>query len=164
MKIITGDRPVQRRTHGTNSGYKTCHCCDCRRAHAESLRRFRSGRSDKILDATGCRRRLQALQALGWSSSKIGRVAGINPGSIQRLLRAQQVRSSTAALVGRAYDDLSMKVGPSTAVRELARRKGWPPPLAWDDDTIDRPDAVPHGALTTRSTRSRATDAVRVAS
>ncbi len=30
-----------------------------------------------------------------------------------------------------------------TRAKAMAERYGWPPPLAWDDDTIDDPDAQP---------------------
>ena len=36
--------------------------------------------------------------------------------------------------------------------RSTAKRKGWAPPMAWDDDTIDDPQAKPVG-LRTRKAR-----------
>jgi hypothetical protein len=36
-----------------------------------------------------------------------------------------------------------MKAGTSWKTRKLAEAEGWAPPLAWDDDTIDDPQAMP---------------------
>ena len=46
-----------------------------------------------------------------------------------------------------AYDELSMRQGPSVRNRRL----GYPPPLAWDDETIDDPRARPKGATSARA-------------
>jgi predicted DNA-binding protein (UPF0251 family) len=51
------------------------------------------------------------------------------------------VTRSTAARVARLYDLLSMRPGPSPIAKRRALAKGWAPPLAWDDDTIDDPRA-----------------------
>jgi hypothetical protein len=63
---------------------------------------------------------------------------------------------TTADAITRVYDELSMTVpqddeaGRSPRAgrihdrqRRLAARRGWAPPLAWDDDTIDDPAATP---------------------
>ncbi len=100
----------------------------------------------RTVDATGTTRRLQALQALGWT----GRVIGQHLGVCQR--RAATLISGQAAtvephIVDRVhvlYDTLAMTPGPSAITRARAAANGWVPPLAWDDDTIDDPTAVPY--------------------
>jgi hypothetical protein len=42
-----------------------------------------------------------------------------------------------------AYDDLSMLRGDSPKNGRRARREGWAPPLAWDEEAIDAPQGVP---------------------
>ncbi|WP_295694431.1 hypothetical protein, partial [Lapillicoccus sp.] len=45
--------------------------------------------------------------------------------------------------VRQVYDRLSMTPGPSPTARARAAARGYAPPLAWDDDTIDDPRALP---------------------
>jgi hypothetical protein len=97
-------------------------------------------------DATGSRRRLQALAAIGWSSLEVKEASGVSNGflSAVRAGHHETLRPFFADKIAEAYDSLSMRVGPSTRARNLAQRKGWVPPLAWDDDEIDDPAAKPH--------------------
>lgn len=101
------------------------------------------GRPLKV-DATGTHRRIRALMRLGWPSREIARSAGWDCRvSVTNVLRYGKVSAASAARIRRTYDELSMKVGPSPWTRAYAERAGWPPPLAWDDDTIDDPKARP---------------------
>jgi hypothetical protein len=77
---------------------------------------------------------------------------GVSRGSVRQMQRAGKwVYRKTHEAVAAAYDALSMKLPPDTGisrqVRAHAERRGWAPPLAWDDDTIDDPDAVPLGGV-----------------
>lgn len=139
--------------HGTLAGYaahrkdKEAACDDCRRAAATyQARRLheRNHGKQRLSDATGTTRRIQALMALGWTADLIGEKAGMSRQQVTNLTsgRTKSVRPATAAKVARAYKALSMKLGPSTLNRVAASRKGWPPPMAWDD--IDR-DTKPTG-------------------
>ena len=97
----------------------------------------------------GTHRRIRPLLALGWRCSDIAAAGGWPPGrasaaNLQNLLvDRESVRAATARRIAAAYDTLSMTPGPSAQSRARARAKGWPPPLAWDDETIDDPDARP---------------------
>lgn len=103
-----------------------------------------------LVDATGTRRRLQALVAIGWPANHLRLRMGWSSRTAYVILRTSaptvtaRVRHQMAAL----YDELSLTVpSPSryvTRARNLARSRGWAVPLAWDDDTIDDPDARPH--------------------
>lgn len=99
-----------------------------------------------MVDATGTRRRMQALAAIGWTASEQGRRIGWAPTNVTKLFRADKakVEARTADLVRRLYDELSMTPAPpgrpATQARNWAARNGWLPPLAWDDDLIDLPD------------------------
>lgn len=102
------------------------------------------------VDATGTRRRLQALVALGWPQGAIANCMGISRQNLNLLLYSShatvQQRTHERALA--AYRALSMQPGPGKHARTVAEKNGWAPPLAWDDDTIDDPAARPVGVRT----------------
>jgi transcriptional regulator with XRE-family HTH domain len=106
----------------------------------------------KYLDATGTRRRLQALRAIGWSARAIAEAAGAGETSVERICNGQPaVRAVVAAKIRKVYETLSQT--PAPASRSASRAKGyaaahgWPPPAAWDDDEIDDPTAQAHLAI-----------------
>jgi len=114
------------------------------------------------VDATGTRRRLQALIAIGWPQAALAARLGWAPSNFCSLLGAPRVTARTARAARTLYDDL-WNVQPdehghatrhaASRARNLARRNGWPPPIAWDDDTIAIPDAAPdRGAADRAST------------
>ncbi|WP_141724131.1 helix-turn-helix domain containing protein [Micromonospora carbonacea] len=101
----------------------------------------------QIVDAAGTRRRAQALAALGWSLSEQARRLGRTVGNYSQVLTASTVQLRTAWSVRDLYDELSTVTPPpgptATRTRRWAQRKGFAPPLAWDDDTIDDPSVRP---------------------
>lgn len=94
----------------------------------------------------GVRRRLEALQALGWSLTTIGEHMGMSPARVQKAMRAPSY--STSMMLDRAvavYEALSMSVPTDDFAnrrRIIAARKGYAPPLAWDDIDHDSAPAV----------------------
>ena len=106
------------------------------------------------VDGTGTRRRIQALMAIGWSMGRLAPYLGMDATNVGRMVRGPRVRASKALMVREVYDrlwdvpppeqDWREKISVS-ATRRRARERGWAPPLAWDDDTIDDPDAEPIG-------------------
>lgn len=104
------------------------------------------------VDATGTRRRIQALVTIGWSQSRIGELLGMQPGNFNRTIKSDRVQAETARKVKALYeqlwnqpqtgDDWHSKAAASRA-RNYAKAHGWSPPLAWDDETIDDPTAQP---------------------
>lgn len=104
-----------------------------------------------LVDGTGTRRRLRALVALGWPVRHLQTRARVS--SRTTWLLTQPTHDDTLILVStretfrRLYDELSLtRPAPSrgvTRARALAAARGWPPPLAWDDETIDDPAASP---------------------
>lgn len=104
------------------------------------------------IDATGTHRRLQSLMAVGWTGSEIMRRLGRAPRNFPNLLNRRQVEAATARAVIDLYDQLWDQPPPASngaerwaadQARGKAAAHGWPPPVAWDDDTIDDPAAKP---------------------
>lgn len=91
---------------------------------------------------------IAAHVAVGWPQSRLAERLGWTPPNFSSLIRAEraQVEQRTAAAVAKLYDQLWQvsPEGPSAArARRHAARRGWPGPLAWDDETIDDPAAAP---------------------
>ena len=110
-------------------------------------------REPSRLTPAGTQRRLQALMSRGWSPETIERAIGLPAMESARALEDRRGISAEAAKrVAAAYDrlwdrpppqltDHDRKLAETAAARARARR--WPPPLAWDDDQLDRDDATP---------------------
>jgi hypothetical protein len=104
------------------------------------------------VDATGARRRLQALAAAGYSPSVLARRLGLPPTQMTRVMSQRRMTARKVRAIRALYDELwdvppdqstkYARAGVTKALRK-ARACGWPPPLAWDDDQIDNPDAGP---------------------
>lgn len=101
----------------------------------------------------GTQRRLQALMARSWSLQAIARAGGLRAPQLARALEnPRTITPKLAADVSAAYDRLWSAEPPratqeqcdlADAAAHVARLRGWAPPLAWDDEQIDKPDAEP---------------------
>jgi hypothetical protein len=101
----------------------------------------------------GTQRRLQALMSRSWSLHAIASAEGLRAPQLARALEnPRTITPKLAAEVSRAYDRLWSADPPratqeqralADAAAEVARLRGWAPPLAWDDEQIDKPDAQP---------------------
>jgi transcriptional regulator with XRE-family HTH domain len=134
-----------------------CRCDDCKTGRSE-YEFWRQRNPDKAgyIDATGTRRRLQALAALGWSARAIAERFGYSEVTVSGWFRANLVSRRTVARIRGWYDELSMTPPPTRTraerysvgtTRGRARAAGWHPPLAWDDDLIDDPNASPEPVI-----------------
>lgn len=106
----------------------------------------------RLIDATGTRRRLQALLTIGWSRAELARQAGLTPTATGRLMLADSCTIHSARKVHTLYEELWDQAPPTTTgpqrqtaarARADARARGWVSPMSWDDDTIDDPTVVP---------------------
>lgn len=99
-------------------------------------------------------RRLQALQALGWSLRVVSVESGVAEEPLQLIVRGcrEQVKPDVFRRICGAYERMSMTRPPNQSryerasvsrVVNAARAAGWLPPLAWDD--IDDPREIPVG-------------------
>jgi hypothetical protein len=138
--------------HGTRHGYRDdrCKCDACKKAIAlehnvYKMRRAANGGDPLTVNKVGAVRRLQALMALGWPRRELARRAGYQGDAFALILngKRQRLTLDTHRRIVALYDELSMTLGPSNPSRLIAERRGWPKPLAWDDDTIDDPKARP---------------------
>lgn len=106
------------------------------------------------VDAAGSRRRVQALMALGYSLKDQAEAVGRAAANYRTILDQEQVLAATARAVRDLYDAWSMTPAPNTWMSERTRRhalkRGWLPPLAWDDDLIDLTDEALAEALRDR--------------
>lgn len=102
-------------------------------------------------DATGTRRRLQALVAAGWPQTQLAARLGMHRANFGKTIRHQRVLMSTERAVRALYDQLwnadprEHGVSPNSynRARSHARNNRWAPVGAWDDDRIDAAEAFP---------------------
>jgi hypothetical protein len=128
-----------------------------RRATAERILAVPAGpgqvADEDWVDATGTRRRLQALACLGWPQARLAERIGISAEQVRLLqLRTLRTQKATAERAIEAYDQLWNTQPPQASPRQRrwadhtraqARKHRWAPPMAWDDDTIENPAAQP---------------------
>lgn len=108
------------------------------------------------VDATGTRRRLQALAILGWSVTSLTAGSDLPMRTLRRALITTTVTAETARAIGKLYDQLRAQPAVQRTPREQAvaartqagaQRAGWRGPLAWEDidndpDEPDEPTAL----------------------
>lgn len=140
--------------HGTVAGHiahqreggNYCQPCITAKARYDKRRKWdaANGRSYTV-PSLGARRRVQALQALGWSRQRIAEEAGwTSSGALRYVTRSDTMTRATFDRILAAYERLCMMrpddMGADRA-RTWAKRHGYAPPLAWTD--IDDPDELP---------------------
>lgn len=108
-----------------------------------------------MVDACGTRRRLQALAAIGWTYTEVGEKVGTKGNNLSAICtKKKQVYPQTAERVKQVYNELSMQKPPEDRAhkwaRNIAEGKIYVPPLGWDDDEIDDPEAWPSGLTQSR--------------
>jgi len=134
-------------THGKASTYndRGCRCDECRAAHARSRamqrkRAYLRHGQPALVSTLGATRRVQALQAIGWSLHMLETRLGRSRSYLTALMARDSMTVPTFEAIADLYDQLSMTPGPSRRAVGVAKRAGFVPPLAWDD--IDN-DAAP---------------------
>lgn len=105
----------------------------------------------KVISA-GTTRRLQALTCLGWSTGRLAVEAGLDRQRLDAAINGRAVVMSTVRAVNALYERLWNQPPPAKDQRERisvsrsirrAADAGWAPPLAWDEESIDDPQAAP---------------------
>lgn len=97
------------------------------------------------VSAVGTQRRIRALYAIGWTGQHIADRLGCHRSLIQFWQQdtTTHVLGATADAIAEIYQQLHLTSGPSIQNVYRARKHGWLPPLAYDDDTIDDPTFDP---------------------
>jgi hypothetical protein len=113
-----------------------------------AMKLWKMGKAGRLIDPTGTRRRIQALNRLGWTWQEIATGCGKSSKEwVGEVLKSERVHSTTVDSVARLYAERSMTIpdGKQRArVRNTAAARGYHPPLAWDD--IDDPAEIPSTA------------------
>jgi hypothetical protein len=143
---------------GGGQGGRAVHRERLRPHHAQAILAVRPGRHapSAVVDQTGTTRRLQALVAAGWPAARLATELGMTAQNFSPLVHgARGVKASTWVAVKELYDrlwdespavDTPARMGGVARARRYAADRGWAPPQAWDDDTIDNPAARPNRA------------------
>lgn len=117
------------------------------RRTAEALLAIKPKSAPRYVPAIGIARRLQALAHLGWTTLELARLLGTNTNSLGVYNPERNTTPKRVAQVDRLYRHLlgqpTRTGGNANKARTFARRNGWPPPWAWDNRTIDDPNAGP---------------------
>lgn len=142
------------RRHGDVSAYRyQCRCPEAREDKRLYHKHARHGRPYRRRpDATGTRRRIQALNAIGHTNTTIATTAGVHPVLIQRLANGNQptVYQHTRTAITNAYLALRNQPGTCQRARRRATRNNWPTPTEWDafgPEWIDTPDPTPNPTI-----------------
>lgn len=153
--MLTPDDP----RHGTNAGYIAgCRCEPCGTASFRYTKQLKYDKAHGIartVPAWRGLRRLQALQALGWSRQAVAEKLGMHKAQVYALDANTHMFRSTFDALDKVYRELAMTPPPTDTPRQRggvqktknhAQRKGYAPPLAWDDidDQRERPKRVVH--------------------
>ena len=116
--------------------------------------------------ATAAARRLQALTCLGWAPRELAARLGMHTGAVRRIRDGERrrIKAATSRKVAVLYDQIWAQAPPeetkaqriaAAKARGYARRKGWAPPAAWDDDAITDPAAKPAAGWQRRRVTAR---------
>lgn len=127
-----------------------------KRTTAQKILRVTSAHASEgsRVPAVGAMRRLRALVRLGWSAKQLAARSGLDNQVIYALVQGRRptAHAGHVRAVAALYDELWDQAPPETnkwakvaaaRSRRRAAEAGWAPPVAWDDDTIDNPDASP---------------------
>lgn len=97
----------------------------------------------RMVDPTGTRRRIEALNYQGWSRRVLADRMGMGSASLSTMLREGRVTSRTALRVAALFRELGDREGPSDRVALRARLADYQPAIAWEYADIDDPKAKP---------------------
>lgn len=98
-----------------------------------------------FLPALGTMRRLRALIAIGYQKKELADALGMSLANLSRILTGERsyVSPETEVKVKELFDVWQMH--PKNNRRSIlkAERRGWAPPFAWDEESIDDPKSRP---------------------
>ena len=136
--------------HGTNAGHVAgcrLECCRIAKLRYDKRRKIEALNGiDRRVPVWRVHRRIGALQALGWSITRIAEHSSLSAKTIHGFQRVETVYATTFAEVDDVYQRLSgtavtATTPGATRAKRHALRMGYPPPLAYDniDDENEQP-------------------------
>lgn len=154
MNVLISSRWTLREMHRVTglsaSTLSRIYTGDQRRVLKSSERYVLALRPKVTVTQVGFKRRYQALGWMGWDSESLAREMGSTSKNIRRTAYGQRSFSvEYGERFREVYDRLSNTPGPSKMARRLALSKNWPPPISWDDDTIDTAPDLKAGIVRT---------------
>lgn len=126
--------------HGNRLAYMKyrCKCPDATEGYRLYRKRLRYGvQPAGLVDPRGSRRKVRALQAIGWAMPEIARRVGSRYGAA-KIFGPARITRQLADKIDVVYRELCMTPGPSRKMRQIAAARGFVPPMGWDD--IDNDD------------------------
>jgi len=113
---------------------------------------------DGFVPNIGGRRRIQALMAMGWRHQDLTPMLGMSTANIVHQQGGWFTKKKHDA-IKELYDRIWNQRGPATtlSINRIAKA-GYAPPLAWDDETIDDPNATPDLGAAVAAGRGRPAD------
>lgn len=123
-------------------------CDACRRAKAEyqAMRRKAAALGRPLMtDAFGSQRRVRALWANGWTRKELAQRIGMHKRTMDRLIDtipAKKISRLFAERIVLLYDFAEDSRGASRTLKWAVKKEA-APTLAWDNETIDDPNAQP---------------------
>lgn len=101
------------------------------------------------MPALGTQRRLRALVASGYQQKDLAARMGMSWQTVSGAVNGNHpyVLMSTAAAVDELFRELQLIPGGDGRAKLWAQRRGWYPPLAWDEDDLDKPSARPQTSM-----------------
>ncbi len=135
------------RRHGTAAAYNSpdrCRCPDARAAATRQRTIHRTaGFTGGLTDATGTRRRIEALMADGRTQAELAAELGVSTRTLYEYRHHPRVLRRTATAVAGMYRRLSGIPGQGHRTAARAAQVGLCPPAAWAHADIDDPAAQP---------------------
>lgn len=113
-----------------------------------------------VVDGTGAVRRIQALQACGWSRRLLAARLSVEHNTLNHIVRNGGATGRMVRAITALYEELWDQAPPASTPHEraaitrtlrAAKANGWAVPMLWDEDAIDDPAARPVQALPVRA-------------
>lgn len=132
--------------HGTLTAY-TDHRCRCQAARDRMAEAKRISRATypNLIDSTGTRRRVRALEAAGWPGREIAARLGLSVSPVREWAQGKRslVHRHSAEKVAVLYGELAGLPGWSTHTAARSAEKGWALPEQWSGLEMDDPAVLP---------------------
>jgi transcriptional regulator with XRE-family HTH domain len=101
------------------------------------------------IPALGSQRRIQALRAIGYTVPQLAEATGLSEVYLYQLSegrRSERINKRHAQQIVEAYRTLCVQPlhnkGTALRAKNYAKKRGWYPPMAWDDIDTDKSASI----------------------